>query len=151
MSKPARYHRILDLVSILIMITTFLYLVLFWSTIPEKIPGHYNSSGLIDRWGNKSELWFIFVIGVLMFLGLSVVEHFLKLNIETSKSNQEKVYLLTKGLLINNKFVLTINFTYLIINSLLCLNLPGWYNLVFVGVIFIIIIVYLIRLFLLLK
>lgn len=63
-----------------------------------------------------------------MFLGLSVVEHFFKLNIETSESNREQVYLLTKGLLINNKFVLTINFTYLIINSLLCFNLPSWYN-----------------------
>lgn len=99
----------------------------------------------IDRWGNKSELWFIVVVSVLMFLGLSVVEHFLKLNIETSESNCEQVYLLTKGLLINNKLELIINFTYFTTNSLLCFNLPSEYNLVFIGVLLIIIIIYLIR------
>lgn len=47
MNKFTRYHRILNLVTVLILITTFLYLVLLWSTIPEKITGHYNSSELI--------------------------------------------------------------------------------------------------------
>lgn len=40
---------------------------LFWSRLPERIPGHYNGAGEVDRWGDKSELLILPVFGLLMY------------------------------------------------------------------------------------
>lgn len=151
--KSIKYYQYLNLFSSLMLLSTFLYLIICWSTIPQKIPGHYNGSGIIDRWGNKSELWFVYIIAVLMLLGLSAIEHFSKTRNtynEMTKIDFEKVSLLTKEFIVTNKFFLTLNFTFLTINSSLCLNLPTWYNLVVFTTLFAVAIVYMIK-FLLVK
>lgn len=87
-----------------------------------------------------------------MYLGLSFVERCTKIwniGVEVNEINREKVYSLTRELLITSKFFLTLNFSFLTINSSLSLNLPNWYTLIFVGLLFVVIVVYTIRLILL--
>lgn len=150
--KATKYQTVLNILSLLVLIGTILYLIIFWNTIPQKIPGHYNGNGIIDRWGNKSELIIPLVIGIIMYLGLSFVERCTKIwniGVEVNEINREKVYSLTRELLITSKFFLTLNFSFLTINSSLSLNLPNWYTLIFVGLFFVVIVVYTIRLILL--
>ena len=150
--KATKYQTVLNILSLLVLIGTILYLIIFWKTIPQKIPGHYNGNGIIDRWGNKSELIIPLVIGIIMYLGLSFVERCTKIwniGVEVNEINREKVYSLTRELLITSKFFLTLNFSFLTINSSLSLNLPNWYTLIFVGLLFVVIVVYTIRLILL--
>lgn len=150
--KAAKYQTILNILSLLVWGGTILYLIISWNTIPQKIPGHYNGRGIIDRWGNKSELLIPLVIGIIMYLGLSLIERCPKIwntGIEVNETNREKVYSLTKGLLVTSKFFLTLNFSFLTINSSLSLSLPNWYTLVFVGLLFVMIIVYIIKFILL--
>lgn len=45
--------------------------ILCWSRLPDRIPGHYNGAGEIDRWGDKWELLLLPVFGVLMYAFLS--------------------------------------------------------------------------------
>ena len=45
--------------------------VLFWNLLPDRIPGHYNGAGEIDRWTGKWELLLLPVFGVLMYMFLS--------------------------------------------------------------------------------
>ncbi len=45
--------------------------VLFRGRLPDRIPGHYNSAGEIDRWTGKWELLLLPVFSVLMYLFLS--------------------------------------------------------------------------------
>lgn len=45
--------------------------LLFWGRIPDRIPGHYNGVGEVDRWGSKWELLILPVFGVLLALLLS--------------------------------------------------------------------------------
>lgn len=45
--------------------------LLFWSRLPDRIPGHYNGAGEIDRWADKWELLLLPVFGVLLYLFLS--------------------------------------------------------------------------------
>lgn len=33
----------------------FVYLAYIWPTLPQRVPMHWNASGEIDRWGDKSE------------------------------------------------------------------------------------------------
>lgn len=150
--KRTKYQMFLNILSLLVLIGTTLYLIIYWDSIPQKIPGHYNGSGIIDRWGNKNELWIILVIGIIMYIGLSVIEYYPKIwnsGIEDNEINRKQEYSLTREMLVYEKFFLTINFAYLTINSSLSLSLPKWYTLVFVGLSLGVIVIYLIRIILL--
>lgn len=51
---------------ITIAVLPFIYLSYIWSRLPEKVPMHWNESGEIDNYGNKSELW----LKLLLLVGL---------------------------------------------------------------------------------
>ena len=60
--------------------------------IPDQIPGHYDSAGVINRWTSKSGLWIVYFVGIIMFAGLSVIEHFPKTwntGVAITKENQK--------------------------------------------------------------
>ena len=52
---------------ILIALLPFFYLYYIWNSLPIRVPMHYNMSGEIDRYGDKSEL--ILLISVLSGVG----------------------------------------------------------------------------------
>lgn len=54
--QRTKYDVIVNLICILLLVGILIYLGLNWSSIPDKIPGHYNALGVVDRWGNKGEL-----------------------------------------------------------------------------------------------
>lgn len=149
--KTTIYQRILNILSLATLISTFVYLTITWNKIPSKIPAHYNASGIIDRWGDKKEIWFIFSVTVLMFLMLSLVEHFPKVwntGITVTKINQEKVYKILKSMLITIKFLVILIFIFIIINSVLVKNLPSYFTELSLCLIFGTIIIFGIRLYL---
>ncbi|MEG0290835.1 MAG: DUF1648 domain-containing protein [Erysipelotrichaceae bacterium] len=55
-TKSSRLDVIKNILSILFLASYFGYLLLNWSNFPERIPGHYNAAGVVDRWGDKVEL-----------------------------------------------------------------------------------------------
>ena len=73
-----RYHKIVNLLCIIMLTGTLVFLVTNWTMIPDQIPGHYDSAGVINRWTSKSGLWIVYFVGIIMFAGLSVIEHFPK-------------------------------------------------------------------------
>ena len=56
--KPTAADVIMEILSLVLMIGVSLYIFIRWSSIPDKIPMHYNFAGEIDRWGGKGELLF---------------------------------------------------------------------------------------------
>lgn len=53
---------------------TILLLILFWPQIPEKVPGHFDASGEVTRWGSKYELIILPALGGLNLLILHLLE-----------------------------------------------------------------------------
>ena len=45
----------------------FVYLAYIWNELPKEVPMHWNASGEIDRWGDKSELFMM----LFMLTGIS--------------------------------------------------------------------------------
>jgi uncharacterized membrane protein len=45
-----------ELPVLLVVILPFLYLGFIWSSLPERVPIHWNSEGQINGWGSKSTL-----------------------------------------------------------------------------------------------
>lgn len=148
--KTTVYQNILNCLSIVMMSSTFLYLTLYWTRIPHKIPAHYNAAGIIDRWGDKKEIWFIFIVTILMYIMMSLIEHFPKLwntGVTLTEENQERIYQLLKSMLVTMKFLLVLIFTFLTINSALARSLPVYFTGLTLGLIFGTMIIYGIRLY----
>ena len=59
-----------------IALLPFIYLAYIWNRLPEKVPMHWNASGEIDNYGNKSELlWMLLLIVGLPYFIFLVIPH----------------------------------------------------------------------------
>ena len=63
-----------ELPIITIVLIPFIYLAFLWNILPEKVPTHWNSSGEIDRWGDKySLIGLLFLLPVLTYVLMLVI------------------------------------------------------------------------------
>ena len=66
----------MQILSVLCLTASTLFLAAGWNQIPEKVPGHYNFAGEADSMTGKGTLILIPVMNWLMYLGISALEHF---------------------------------------------------------------------------
>lgn len=59
---------------LLIALLPFAYLTYIWSSLPQRVPMHWNTSGEIDRWGDKTETLIIPILmsGIAYFIFLII-------------------------------------------------------------------------------
>ena len=125
-----RYHKAVNLLCIAAMAAVFLYLIINWKHIPDQIPGHYNGAGEIDRWGNKSELWFTPILSVLMYLGISLCERtpgIWNTGVEVTRENKVRIFRIIKNMIVTMKLVMVLTFVFLSFYSALTKPLPAWF------------------------
>lgn len=61
---------------IAIALLPFVYLAYIWKELPKEVPMHWNASGEIDRWGDKSELFMmIFMLTGITYLIFLVIPY----------------------------------------------------------------------------
>ena len=82
---------------IAIALLPFVYLAYIWNELPKEVPMHWNASGEIDRWGDKSELFMmIFMltgITYLIFLVIPYIDPKQKLQNMGNKLNSVRMVL----------------------------------------------------------
>ena len=113
--KPTAADVIMEILSLVLMIGVSLYIFIRWSSIPDKIPMHYNFAGEIDRWGEKGELLFLIAIAWGIWLLITVTERFPKFwntGVEVTEKNREHVYRTLKYMVKTMKLIIVIIFTY---------------------------------------
>ena len=71
-----RRHLILELLTLVALISFALFLAFQWQTIIEPLPTHFGFDGQPDAWGDKSSLLVSLVIVVVIYILLLVVEFF---------------------------------------------------------------------------
>lgn len=126
--------KIMEAICLVLMIGIALYLILFWSRIPDKIPMHYDWGGNIDRWGNKGEIILIPIMTWIMYLFLTGIEMLPKLwntGVTVTAENAARVYRVLKYLMKTMKLIVVVDFSFMTINTLVGQNMPGWFTPVF--------------------
>ncbi|PIC79336.1 hypothetical protein CSV75_12115 [Sporosarcina sp. P18a] len=73
--KPA-VAKAFDVLVIALFAAALVYLLLQWNQLPDRIPAHFGANGEVDRYGSKIELLLLSVIGVVMWVGLWIVEKY---------------------------------------------------------------------------
>ena len=81
MDEPIKIERnaldVLEaIVSLSCLVGVTAYLILAWSTIPARIPAHYDAAGEVNRWGSKSELIMLPIISWLIYGMITLIERF---------------------------------------------------------------------------
>lgn len=73
----------------------FLYPALYYSSLPDQVPMHFNYKGEVDRYGSKDSVWGLAIIGALTAFGLyklSQHPHIFNYPVKITKDNAEKFY-----------------------------------------------------------
>lgn len=123
---------------LLILLSTAVFLVLYWGRIPAQVPMHYNAAGEIDRWGDRSSLLILPVISWLLYGLLTVAEQFpgaWNTGVKITEENRERVYPLLGHLLSTLKLLVVAMFTWIILWCALARPLPVWFLPVVLGVV----------------
>ncbi|MCF8372563.1 MAG: DUF1648 domain-containing protein [Bacteroidales bacterium] len=49
---------------------------LYFDDLPERIPHHFDIDGNVDRYGGKGMIWFLPVLGLILYTGMAVLNRF---------------------------------------------------------------------------
>lgn len=137
--KRSKYDVTINLICLLLLSGIVVYLLLNWNNIPDKIPGHYNAMGQVDRWGNKGELLVLPIIGWIMYIGITVLEHFPQVwntGVTVTEENKARIYPILKNMIGTTKLLVVGVFVFLAINSALAKSLPIWFFSIFLVLMF---------------
>lgn len=148
--KRTKLDYVLQGASFICLLITSLYLLFNWGNIDGQIPAHYGSGGVIDRLVNKSELIITLMIGWIIYIGMMTLSKFTNMwniPINPSEEKREQAYLITKHLLGWEMLIISINFSFLSLYPLTNKNLPSFYMLLVIGMVFGLMGIYLIKLY----
>ncbi len=122
------FHKLIEIITLFILIIMIIYPFVMWNTLPSKIPAHYNALGEIDRWGTRSELFVLPIGGVFLYGLMSLVSLFpsaWNIPVTVTKENRKRVYQTAKSLLVLMKLEVIVIFGYLEYHSTQMKNLSG--------------------------
>ena len=128
--KNTKFQMVLEVIAVIILLGMYAFLILRWNELPDRVPGHYNASGVINRWGNKSELIILPIVSTVMYLLLTVIELFpsaWNIPVTATENNVDKIYGGVKSMMLFLKVEMLINFFYLNYNSIQAKSLPSNY------------------------
>jgi uncharacterized membrane protein len=74
--KKTPLENALNIFSLLVFIGSVLYLLMEWSSLPNRVPMHYNLVGEVDKWGSKIMIFVSPIIGAILWIGLTILEKF---------------------------------------------------------------------------
>ena len=78
-SEKTHYTKIeivLEFISILAILAFIVFTFFNWPNVPQRIPTHFNWSGIPDSWGTKGTVPIMIYITVFIFILLTVISRF---------------------------------------------------------------------------
>ncbi|WMM89385.1 DUF1648 domain-containing protein [Heyndrickxia coagulans] len=118
-----------DIIGYLFFFGSIIFLVSVWGKLPEKVPGHYDASGKVDRWGSKWELLILPGVGAILALLMQVLEkfpHIYNYPDRLNESNAKQFYVHSRKLLNQLKNICLIFFALILLESIVIAM--GWDN-----------------------
>ena len=137
--KHNKLDTIAEVFCMILLIVTTLYTIYMYIQLPEKIPIHYNAAGVIDRYGNKLEIFILLIVTWVMYIGLSLVTRvpqFWNTGVSVTAENKDRVYRILKNMLKIINIEINVIFCYLIYNTTTLYDLPKWFVPVFLVLLF---------------
>lgn len=123
-------YRIIDIICLLTLIGTVVWLIIYWDNMPDEIAMHYNAAGEIDKTSSKKDIIMLPIMSFLMYGIMFFVEHIpgaWNTGVKVTPENSARVYKIIRRMLAILKVVLVMTFTMMTIFSALCKSMPVWF------------------------
>ena len=127
----------LDVLSLLILLGTVVFLTVYWKRLPDQVPTHYDARGQIDDWGGKGML----ILEPIMMLALYVVFSLSKTLRFRSMGKEVRVPA-PELMFPAFKLALLAGLSYMAVCTALARPLGVWFLPVFIGIVFLPLIVF---------
>lgn len=107
---------IIDLISVTLLILITAYTFLEYNNLPQTIPTHFNGEGIADGFGDKSSIWLLPIIGVVMYCGLFILNKYPHLHnymVNITEENALKNYRFSTRIVRGVNFFIILLFAYI--------------------------------------
>lgn len=109
-------QKFLEIATIAILVVTIGHLAIAWNSIPDQIPSHYNSAGVVDAYSGKGMILIMPLVGVGLYALMTVLSFFPAVwntPVKITEKNSMFVYQNIRSLLGFTKLALVITFAYI--------------------------------------
>jgi len=109
---------ILDYTSLVIILFIWGFTSINYKYLPDIIPTHFNSNGVVDDYGSKNTIWILPVIVTAVFILFAVINKFphqFNYMVKITPNNAEKQYRLATRMMRVLQFNISILFTCIIV------------------------------------
>ncbi|MCK9445108.1 MAG: DUF1648 domain-containing protein [Tissierellaceae bacterium] len=135
-TETSTFQRIMELIGITIILVLIFHVITSYTSLPDKIPGHFNAQGEITRYGSKAEILIMPIFGILMYIGLTLIQINPKVWSVSSREDVEtKVYHNLKSMIISLKVQLIGFFLYIAYNQIKGTNLSIDATIIFISIV----------------
>ena len=122
--KPSKKDKKLIVIGWLFISINFVLVLLFYFDLPETIPTHFNFKGEPDGYGNKSYIWSLPILNLVLYFGLNLVATKLKpwqynYPVTVTNENASKLYSMGIQLIIWLNLAIAILITFISLHTLL--------------------------------
>ncbi|MFC4307064.1 DUF1648 domain-containing protein [Cohnella boryungensis] len=117
LNLPVTVHeRLLNTLTFLTIACGIVYLLMQWSSLPDRIPIHFNGKGEADGWGSKWTLTALPLIGVVLCAGMALLSrypHHYNYPVRITMENAARQYLLSRKMLAWVNLALAVTFVWI--------------------------------------
>ena len=124
---------IANIICLLLLVGSLIYLNAIWDSLPDQIPTRFDFHGNVIRYSGKGMLLIMPFFSWLFFLILSLIEWIP--NILNSDKHEEPANIRRRNVFFSLKLLIVIVFLFISSNQI-GTNLPGWFSIVVVFLIF---------------
>lgn len=113
---------VLEILSLLILLGTVLFLIIYWKHIPDQVPTHFDGTGQVTDWGDKTTVLILPIVGAVSYLlltGCNAVVFVMK---------KDELPPSAPLCLSAFKLLLLAPFAVITVYSALAKPLPGWFT-----------------------
>lgn len=128
--KKLTLDRLMNRLSLLLLLGTAAFLAVYWRHIPEEVPMHFNAAGEIDRWGRRADLLPLPLLSWLMYGLVTAMELILGAlgsGTWTEEGRRERALALLRHMASTMKLLLTVVFSWITLCCALARALPTWF------------------------
>ena len=120
-------YLIMNIIGVLALLGSTLFVIIMWSQIPDQIPTHYNFAGEADGYGGKGSLIFMMVLAWFMFILITVLMRFpntWNMPVKVTAENKARLYSITRAMLEVIKMLASLLFAVMLINAAIATPMP---------------------------
>ena len=149
------FDLIIEITGLIAVLSMWLIVLLIYFKLPEIIPTHYDITGAVDGFGNKTFILLLAAITTIIFAGMTVLNrfpHVFNYIVKITENNAFVQYMLACRMIRCLKFAIVLLFDLLVIQTIRIAegkvdSFSAWFIYLALGVIFLIVIYFMVKSF----